>query len=307
MRVAFFGTPEFAVPALHELLRRRLDVAAVITQPDRPHGRSRSALVPPPVKVAALDAGLSVLQPERPVGDVFTTGLRHLRLDLGVVVAYGHILRPEVLAIPRLGMINVHASLLPRWRGAAPIAWAILHGDTETGISIMQMEAGLDSGPVLLRARTAIADGETSGQLAERLAELGAVALGQAMDRIAQGGAIGEAQNHAVATYAPKIDRSLTHVNFGDGARSAAARIRAFDPAPGAWATLRGGAVKLFGARVVDGAGDPGTVIGAGEALVVAGGADAVEVAEVQPAGKPRMPAAEWVRGRGVAGGDRFT
>ncbi|MGH7628485.1 MAG: methionyl-tRNA formyltransferase [Gemmatimonadales bacterium] len=307
MRVAFFGTPAFAVPALRELLRRRLDVAAVITQPDRPQGRSRSTLVRPPVTVAALDAGLTVLQPERPVGDVFTAGLRHLRLDLGVVVAYGHILRPEVLAVPRLGMINVHASLLPRWRGAAPIVWSILHGDAETGVSIMQMEAGLDSGPVLLRLRTAVADEETGGQLAERLAELGAEALGQAIERIAHGGAIGEAQDPAAATYAPKIDRSLAHVAFGDGARAAARRIRAFDPAPGAWATARGAAVKLFGARVVDGVGEPGTVIGAGQALVVAGGDDAVEVAEVQPAGKPRMAAAEWVRGRGVATGDRFT
>jgi methionyl-tRNA formyltransferase len=307
MRIAFFGTPAFAVPALRELLRRRLDVAAVVTRPDRPQGRSRSTLVPPPVKTVAIEAGLSVLQPERPVGDVFTAGLRHLRLDLGVVIAYGHILRPEVLAIPRLGMINVHASLLPRWRGAAPIPWALLYGERETGISIMQMEAGLDTGPVLLRSRTAIAEGETGGQLAERLAELGAVALGDAVDRIAQGGAIGEVQDHTAATYAPKIDRSLTHVTFDDGARAAARRIQAFDPSPGAWVTLRGGAVKLFGARVVEGAGDPGTVIGAGQALVVAGGADAVEVAEVQPAGKARMTAAEWVRGRGVTAGDRFT
>ncbi len=307
MRVAFFGTPEFAVPPLRELLRRRLDVAAVVTQPDRPQGRSRSTLIPPPVKVAALDAGMAVLQPERPVGDLFTAALRHLHLDLGIVVAYGHILRPEVLAIPRLGMINVHASLLPRWRGAAPITWSILHGDTETGVSIMQMEAGLDCGPVLLRLRTGIAEGETGGQLTERLAELGAMGLGQALDRIAHGGAIGEAQNHAAATYAPKIDRSLAHVSFDEGARAAARRIRAFDPAPGAWATVRGGPVKLYGARVVDGGDDPGTVIGAGEALVVAAGRDAVEVAEVQPAGRPRMAAAEWVRGRGVAAGDRFT
>jgi methionyl-tRNA formyltransferase len=279
----------------------------VITQPDRPQGRSRSTLIPSPVKLAALEAGLPVLQPERPVGDVFCAGLRHLRLDLGVVVAYGHILRPEVLSIPRLGMINVHASLLPRWRGAAPIAWSLLHGDTETGVSVMQMEAGLDSGPVLLRMHTAIADGETGGELSERLADLGAAALGDAMDRIAHGGVIGETQDHAAATYAPKIDRALTHVPFDEGARAAARRIQAFDPAPGAWATVRGGAVKLFGGRVAEGAGDPGTVIGAGQALVIAAGADAVEVAEVQPAGKPRMTAAEWVRGRGVAAGDRFT
>jgi methionyl-tRNA formyltransferase len=307
MRVAFFGTPEFAVPSLRRLLRRRVDVAAVVTQPDRPQGRSRSTLFPPPVKAAALDAGLSVLQPERPIGDLFTAGLRHLRLDLGVVVAYGHILRPEVLAIPRLGMINVHASLLPRWRGAAPIPWAILSGDTDTGVSIMQMEAGLDSGPVLLRSRTPIGDSETGGALAERLAELGAAALDEVLDRIAQGGVLGEVQDHAAATYAPKIDRALTHVHFGDGARAATRRIRAFDPAPGAWATLRDAPVKLFRPRVVEGSGDPGLVIGAGQALVVASGAEAVELEEVQPAGKPRMPAVEWVRGRGVAVGDRFS
>ena len=307
MRVAFFGTPEFAVPSLRRLLRRRVDVAAVITQPDRSQGRSRSTLIPPPVKLVALEAGLSVLQPERPVGDVFTTGLRHLRLDLGVVAAYGHILRPEVLAIPRLGMINVHASLLPRWRGAAPVAWAILSGDSETGVSIMQMEAGLDSGPVLLRSRVAIGEDETGGRLTERLAELGAAALDEVMDRIAHGGVLGEAQDHAAATYAPKIDRALTHVAFDDGVRAAARRIRAFDPTPGAWATVRGVPVKLYGPRVVEGTGEPGAVIGAGQALVVAGGAEALEIAEVQPAGKPRMPSAEWVRGRGVAVGDRFT
>jgi methionyl-tRNA formyltransferase len=204
-------------------------------------------------------------------------------------------------------MINVHASLLPRWRGAAPIAWSILQGDSETGVSVMQMEAGLDSGPVLLRLRTAIGEAETAGHLSERLSELGAVALGQALDRMAHAGAIGETQDHAAATYAPKIDRALTHVDFGDGARAAVRRIRAFDPTPGAWATVRSSAVKLFGARVVDGGGEPGTVIGAGQVLVIAGGAEAVEVSEVQPAGKLRMAAAEWVRGRGIATGDRFT
>ena len=151
MRIIFFGTPEFAVPSLDALRRGGHEVAAVVTQPDRPHGRSRSKLVPPPVKVAALAAGLQVLQPDRPVGDLFVATLRHHRADLGVVVAYGHILKPDILAIPARGMINVHASLLPRWRGAAPIQAAILHGDRVTGVSIMQMEAGLDSGPVYLR------------------------------------------------------------------------------------------------------------------------------------------------------------
>ena len=155
MRIVFFGTPEFAVTALRALLRERFTVAGVVTQPDKPQGRSHSTLVPPPVKTAALEAGLPVLQPAKPVGDLFLAGLRRLEADLGVVVAYGHILRPEVLDSPARGMINVHASLLPRFRGAAPIQHALLAGDRETGISIMRMEEGLDSGPVLHRSATA--------------------------------------------------------------------------------------------------------------------------------------------------------
>src|SRR5690606_6604225 len=145
MRIVFFGTPEFAAVSLRALLHERFDIAGVVTQPDRPQGRSRSRLLPPPVKVTAEQAGLAVLQPDRPIGDIFEAGLRRLDAELGVVVAYGHILRPHVLAIPRRGMINVHASLLPALRGAAPIQHAILNGDSHTGISIMEMEAGLDS------------------------------------------------------------------------------------------------------------------------------------------------------------------
>src|SRR3712207_6397202 len=154
MRIVFFGTPEFAVASLQALIKSRFSVTGVVTQPDKPQGRSRSELVPPPIKVAAQSSGIPVLQPVRPVGDVFTTSLRRLEPELGVVVAYGHILRPEVLSIPPRGMINVHASLLPRHRGASPIQHAILRGETETGVSIMQMEAGLDSGPVLHRVAT---------------------------------------------------------------------------------------------------------------------------------------------------------
>jgi methionyl-tRNA formyltransferase len=148
MRIVFFGSPEFAVASLRALLRERFPIAGVVTQPDKPQGRSRSTLVPPPVKIAALEAGLPVLQPARPVGDLFLASLKRLEADLGVVVAYGHILRREVLDTPPRGMINVHASLLPRFRGAAPIQHALLAGDRETGISIMRMEEALDSGPV---------------------------------------------------------------------------------------------------------------------------------------------------------------
>lgn len=312
MRIVFFGTPEFAAVSLRALLRERLDVVGVVTQPDRPQGRSRSTLLPPPVKVTAEQAGLPVLQPDRPVGDIFEAGLRRLEADLGVVVAYGHILRPQVLAIPVRGMINVHASLLPALRGAAPIQWAILNGDTRTGISIMAMEAGLDSGPVLHTVATPIGPDETAGALSVRLAELGAQALVEALATMAAGRARPRPQNDAAATFAPKIDRETARVRWDEPAEQVARRVRAMDPAPGAWTTLDGGEVKLFGAAVVGGserepaAGGGGTVLQADSRLLVQTGAGAVEIAEVQPAGKRRLATADWLRGRAVAPGARF-
>lgn len=306
MRIVFFGTPDFAVASLRSLVNGRFTVAGVVTQPDKPQGRSRSELVAPPVKVAAQSEGIPVLQPVRPVGDVFATILRRLEPDLGVVVAYGHILRPEILAIPSRGMINVHASLLPRYRGAAPIQHAILRGEVETGISIMQMEAGLDSGPVLHRVVTPIGPEETAGALAERLAELGAAALVEALSLI-QGGLVRpQPQDHTRATYAPKIDREMARMVWTRDATTLARQVRAFDPAPGAWTSLNGCVLKLFGAREVPGTGDPGSVLAAGERLVVAAGRGALAVNEVQPAGKSRLPVAAWVRGRGIAIGQRL-
>ncbi len=307
MRAVFFGTPEFAVPSLRALLRHHVDIAAIVTQPDKPQGRSRSTLIPPPVKVVAEDAGLTVLQPERPVGDLFAAGLRHLRADIGVVVAYGHILQPDILAIPTHGMINVHASLLPRWRGAAPIPWALLEGDAESGVTIMQMEQGLDSGPMLHWVPTPIGAEETGGHLADRLADLGAAALVAVLERMAKGEEVrAKAQDAALATYAPKIDRMTTQLVFAAGAEATARKVRAFDPAPGAWTTLRGAPVKLFGAHPVNQSGEPGVVRAAGRTLVVGCGPDAIEAREVQPAGKGRMPVEAWVRGRGVRIGDCF-
>ncbi|HEX6434141.1 MAG TPA: methionyl-tRNA formyltransferase, partial [Gemmatimonadales bacterium] len=212
MRIVLFGTPDFAVASFQALVQGHFSVSGVVTQPDKPQGRSRSELVPPPLKVAAQSAGIPVLQPVRPVGDVFTTSLRRLEPDLGVVVAYGHILRPEVLSIPPRGMINVHASLLPRYRGAAPVQHAILRGESETGISIMQMEAGLDSGPVLHRVATPIDPHETAGELMARLAELGATGLIEALSLISGGLARGQPQDHSRATYAPKIDRDMARL-----------------------------------------------------------------------------------------------
>jgi methionyl-tRNA formyltransferase len=306
MRIVFFGTPSFAVASLHALVKDRFTIASVVTQPDRPQGRSRSVLIPPPVKVAAQSHGIPVLQPIRPTGDVFSTSLRRLEPDLGIVVAYGHILRPEILSLPSKGMINVHASLLPRYRGAAPVQHAILHGETETGISIMQMEAGLDTGPIIHRVSTGIDADETAGALTTRLADIGATALVEALSLISGGLARPQPQDQAKATYAPKIDREMARLAWQRDAGTLANQIRAFDPAPGAWATLNGSAVKLFAAREAPGTGEPGTVLSAGDRVIVAAGRGALAVQEVQPAGKPRMPVDAWVRGRGITPGEKF-
>jgi methionyl-tRNA formyltransferase len=306
MRVVFFGTPEFAVPSLRALVAHGAEVVAVVSQPDRPQGRSHSTLIPPPVKSAAQALGLPVHQPERPRGDVFLTQLRRLAPDLGVVVAYGHILRPEVLDSPRLGMINVHASLLPRHRGAAPVQAAILAGDRETGVTVIRMDPGMDTGPVLHRLRTPIAADETAGQLATRLAELGAQALRDTLATLDRGEPPSEPQDEACASYAPKIDRDVARVSWDEPAERVVRRVRAFDPAPGAWTTLEGTELKLFGTRVEAATGAPGTILRIDPALVVAAGERSVAIAEVQPAGRRRMTADAWVRGRGARVGQRF-
>jgi methionyl-tRNA formyltransferase len=306
MRIVFFGTPNFAVASLRALLDGRFTVAGVVTQPDKPQGRSRSELIRPPVKLLAQARDIPLLQPERPVGDVFATSLRRLEADLGVVVAYGHILRPDILAIPPQGMINVHASLLPRYRGAAPIQHAILRGEAETGISIMQMESGMDSGPVLHRVSTTIGAEETAGQLTERLAGMGGAALIEALSLLSGGLARPQAQDDSRATFAPKIDREMARLVWDRDAATLVRQVRAFDPAPGAWSTLNGAVLKLFSAREVPGTGAPGDVLAAGERLVIAAGRGAVAVHEVQPAGRTRLPVESWVRGRGVAAGQRL-
>lgn len=309
MRVVFFGTPAFAVPSLEALHAAGHDVAAVVTQPDRPHGRSRSVLVPPPVKVAALARGLAVLQPERPAGAAFEATLTSLAADLGVVVAYGHVLRPGVLATARLGMVNVHASLLPRWRGAAPIVWAIHAGDRETGVSIMRMTAGLDSGPVWATRSVPIEDHTTAGTLTAALATLGAQLLLATLPRIADG-QDPVAQDQALVTLAPKLTRGSGRIDWTRPAEAIAQQVRAFDPAPGAWSVLEGTEVKVFGACALAGprVDEPaGTVLDAGASLRVATGEGTVEIQEIQPAGKRRQSVADLVRGRGIQAGTRFT
>jgi len=307
MRIAFFGTPAFAVPSLRALLEEGFDVTAVITQPDRPQGRSRSRVVPSAVKEVAEAEGLPVLQPDRPTGDLFVKALEHSGADIGIVVAYGHILKPEILAVPRHGMLNVHASLLPRLRGPAPVHWSILNGDEITGVSIMRLEAGLDTGTVLHRIETEIAPDETGGELVERLGELGAQALIEALTLLAADASRAEPQDHTQATYAPKINRDLCRLDWSRDAAHLARVIRAFDPEPGAWAVHGGQELKLFGARVTPGSGAPGAILESSRSLVVAAAIGAMEIQEIQPAGKKRMSAAAWARGHGGAAAHHFT
>jgi methionyl-tRNA formyltransferase len=308
MRILFWGTPDFATPPLRALLGEGHDVVGVVTQPDRPQGRSRSVLVPSPVKVIALEEGLPVLQPEKPRGDAFMEEVRSLAPDLSVVVAYGHILPKAVIDLPAQGTLNIHASILPKLRGAAPIQAAIRLGLGETGVTIMRMVPALDAGPIVHVLRTPIPDDETYGELQLRLSELGAEALVEALVLMANGTAPEIPQDDTQATFAPKVERDDARVEWTRPAIEVARLVRAYDPRPGAWTTKSGLEVKLFGARVVDGSSDgalAGTVAAMdGNGIVVASDSGLVRIADVQPAGKKRVKAVEWVRGRGVSVGE---
>jgi methionyl-tRNA formyltransferase len=309
VRVLFWGTPEFATAPLRALIGEGFDVVGVVTQPDRPVGRSRSRLVPSPVKEVALAEGIPVQQPDKPRGDAFLAGLRDLAPDVSVVVAYGHILPKAVVDAPRLGTLNIHASLLPKLRGAAPIQAAIREGFDETGVSIMQMVPALDAGPVILAASTPILPDETAGELALRLSEMGAQALVEALALLEMGHAQPAPQDESAATYAPKLTRETAAVDFTRPALEVGRHIRAYDPRPGAWGRVRDMEVKLFGARAAPRSTTdvPGTVLAVdSDGMVVACGSGAVRVLAVQPAGKRRLSPLEWAHGRGVAVGDRF-
>jgi methionyl-tRNA formyltransferase len=309
VRIVFFGTPEFAVPSLRALVGEGFDVAAVVTQPDRPQGRSRSRLVPPPVKSAALEEGIPVLQPERPGDAAFINELGKLEPALGVVAAYGHILRQALLDVPTQGMLNVHASLLPALRGAAPIEHAILGGLEETGVSIMRVVLKMDAGPVVHRVATPIAADETGGELTVRLAEIGALALVEALAMLEMGEATPIAQDETLVTFAPKVTHEAARIPWNQPAERVARVVRAFDPRPGAWTTHAGREIKLFGPRPADEwerHDVPGRIIATDPALAVATGDGALQFLDVQPAGRARMAARDWLRGRGASRGDCF-
>jgi methionyl-tRNA formyltransferase len=309
MQLIFFGTPEFAVPSLRALVEEGFDVELVVTQPDRPKGRHRSKLVPPAVKAEALELGLPVLQPDRPTDADFMKQMRAAQPDLGVVVGYGHILKPDLLELPTKGMINVHASLLPRLRGAAPIEHAILSGEVETGVTVMKMEPQLDTGSIVHQLATPIAPDETGGELTQRLAELGALSLIEALALIETDTAQSIPQNDADATYAPKLTTEMARIHWENSAEQVARLVRALDPRVGARSSLSGQEVKLFGPRMADEWKDdeqPGEIVQTDPAFVVATGAGALQFLDVQPAGSQRMAASAWVRGKNAKKGDRF-
>jgi methionyl-tRNA formyltransferase len=297
------GSPEFAVPTLEALLARE-DVRAVVTQPDRPRGRGR-AMAPPPVKEVAAAAGIPVLQPTRLKDNhEIVATLAALEPAFAIVVAYGRILPTALLTLPARGCLNVHASLLPRYRGAAPIQWAIARGEHETGVTIMRLDEGMDTGPVVLERREPIAEDDTAGSLAERLAKLGAVALAYALD-LARGGPLPETpQDPTAATYAPLLAKEQGQVDFRQPARTVRDWIRAMDPWPGAWTTLRGEPLRLFAPRIVSGRGEPGLVLGADrDGLLVACGEGAVGVGELQLPSRKRMPTRALLAGQPIAPG----
>ena len=306
MRVAFWGTPEFAAPALRALVGEGFEVVGVVTQPDKPQGRSRKVILSP-VKQIAIEEEIPLFQPKNARDPELFENLEKLKPDISVVVAYGHILPQKVIDLPKLGTLNIHASLLPALRGAAPIQAAIRQGLMETGVTVMRVIPALDAGPILLQADTPIFEDETYGELQVRLSELGALTLVEAMTLMSLGKTEETPQDDSRATYVAKVTRESSRINWMDSALEISRLIRASDPKPGAFTQTPKGDVKLFGPKVMDGIkGEPGEVLSATGELVIACGLDAIRVSGVQPEGKSRMTAHEWVRGRGASVGDRY-
>jgi methionyl-tRNA formyltransferase len=304
MRLIFAGTPEFARQALAAIIAAGHEVALVLTQPDRPSGRGMK-LVPSAVKEEAARHGIAVYQPER-LRDPATHGpLREAGAEVMVVAAYGLILPPAVLAIPPRGCLNIHASLLPRWRGAAPIQRAIEAGDAETGIAIMQMEAGLDTGPVLLDMRLPILDTDTGASLHDKLAALGAAAVVEALAKLDV--LVPVPQPDTGVTYASKLTKEEARLDWTLPARVLARKVRAFNPVPGSWTVLNGEPLKIWQATVVPGKGAPGEVLAADAGgVVIACGEAALRLTELQRAGSRRMTAEAFLAGAKIAVGSRL-
>jgi methionyl-tRNA formyltransferase len=304
LAVVFAGTPDFAVPSLDAIAASRHRIKAVFTQPDRPSGRGRH-LVASPVKERAVALGLPVSQPATLKDGDTARAIASIAPDAIVVVAYGLLLPPEVLALPRLVCLNVHASLLPRWRGAAPVARAILAGDNRTGVCIMRMEAGLDTGPVMLARATTIGAQETAGELEGRLARVGGAAIVEALDALAAGRAEFVEQDQAFATYAAKLTKAEARLDWREDAAALARRVRALNPRPVAETTLDGAQLRIHEAAAVPIAPGPvpGTIVSAGaDGIVVMAGEGALALRQVQLPGRRAVSAGELANARSLVG-----
>ena len=308
MRIVFMGTPDFAVGSLQALCESgKHEILAVVTQPDRPKGRGNK-LLQTPVKEYALEQDLTVYQPQKVKTPEFVELLHELQPELIVVAAFGQFLSKEILELPKYGCINVHASLLPKYRGAAPIQYAIIKGEKESGVTIMQMDIGMDTGAMLDKVVVPIAENTTMGELHDALREQGAALLLQVIDKIAAGTAVAEPQDNEQATYATLLDRSMEHIDWSKTAQEVHNLIRGFNPAPSTFTKLPNGkSLKIWGSKMTDksSAAAAGTVIATGKhSFFVACGEGVLEITEVQPESKKRMPAQVFLNGRGVQEGD---
>lgn len=310
MRIVFMGTPDFAVGSLEALCESgKHEIVGVVTQPDRPKGRGNKMLMTP-VKEYALAQGYTVYQPQKVKTEEFVQVLRDLAPDLIVVAAFGQFLSKEILELPKYGCINVHASLLPKYRGAAPIQYAIIKGEKESGVTIMQMDIGMDTGAMLAKVVVPIGENTTMGELHDALRAKGAALLIATIDKIAAGEAVAVAQNNAEATYATLLDRSMEHIDWSKTAQEVHNLIRGFNPAPSTFTKLPNGKnLKIWGSRLTDktSSAQAGTVIEVTKhSFFVACGSGVVEITEVQPESKKRMPAQVFINGRGVQVGEIF-
>lgn len=308
MRIVFMGTPDFAVGSLKAISEcGKYEIAGVVTQPDRPKGRGNKMLMTP-VKEYALSKGYTVYQPQRVKTAEFIEVLRALQPDLIVVAAFGQLLNKDLLTLPRFGCINVHASLLPKYRGAAPIQYAIIKGEKESGVTIMQMDVGMDTGDMLGKVIVPIKENTTMGELHDQLRDKGAELLLQVMEQIEKGTVKAEKQDGSQATYASLLDRSMERIDWTKPAQEVHDLIRGFNPAPSTFTTLPNGkSLKLWGSRLTaqTSAAAPGTVVAVGKrSFFVACGSGVLEITEVQPESKKRMPAQVFINGRGVQEGE---
>ena len=296
MRVVFFGTPDFAVPSLLALIGEGFDVVAAVTQPDKPVGREQK-ITAPPIKAALAGSKMSILQPAKIKDAQAIQDIRAFEPDVIVVFAYGQILPRAVLEIPKIACLNLHASFLPRWRGAAPIQAAIAAGDSETGMTVMFMDEGLDTGDILLQRKIDILPTDTGSSLHDRLSEIAPDALLESLRLLESGNAPRIPQDKVLATYAPKLNRESGRINWNEAADAIERKIRAYNPWPGAFSELENLKLKVFAASIVDLRGKPGEILRKERELVIAASDRALSLTEVQLEGKRRLSAAKFLRG----------